>query len=368
MARCGCSGNALCFCVVQAGDNVTVTGTGNAGSPYIISAATTPITVSDTDTIDLTLVGNDVSGIVKLNPSATNLISSTPTGLLLNCAAIVAGCPALAPVTVAVQDTPTLNLTISAGPNYVISGVVTPACADVRACISDLPGIIFNGTTGTIAPEISAVAGNTLVVQPDGLFAPAAASSPAVVGCGILGDGTALDPLTANTPTTWPFACTQSANQAPVYCDPVTGALGTDPRPRSLVAGANDIQSFTPIAMPLVSTPIATMTVLLTNPSPCLSMNYIATFEFFVTFDITSGDVVRVLTNTELMLRHDNGVGSSGQNDETVRLTYTQRGTLAPGAVAVPLSRTINVFSDDTSSTYSAYRWRINVLGVTDNP
>lgn len=36
MARCRCS--SLCSCAIEAGDNVTVTGNGSQGSPYVISA------------------------------------------------------------------------------------------------------------------------------------------------------------------------------------------------------------------------------------------------------------------------------------------------------------------------------------------
>lgn len=37
MARCGCGGG-LCNCSVQAGENVTLSGSGSAANPYVISA------------------------------------------------------------------------------------------------------------------------------------------------------------------------------------------------------------------------------------------------------------------------------------------------------------------------------------------
>jgi hypothetical protein len=98
VARCGCAGQT-CSCVLVEGDNVTITGSGSAGSPFVISAdgggGGDPVTVSvtDTPTLDLTLTGAGhpyvLSGVVKLDPDAGNLLTST-SGLLITCADILA--------------------------------------------------------------------------------------------------------------------------------------------------------------------------------------------------------------------------------------------------------------------------------------
>lgn len=56
MAKCGCAGQT-CSCVITAGRNVQVTGTGSSSNPFVVSATGTALEVADTDTIDLSLTG-----------------------------------------------------------------------------------------------------------------------------------------------------------------------------------------------------------------------------------------------------------------------------------------------------------------------
>lgn len=63
MARCGCA-SSTCNCVVEAGANVAVTGSGSALDPYVIAASggggggSTLVQVTDSPTIDLSLTGD----------------------------------------------------------------------------------------------------------------------------------------------------------------------------------------------------------------------------------------------------------------------------------------------------------------------
>ena len=62
MARCGC-GSSLCACVIQAGDDSTrVEGTGSATNPYKIYATFAELTVADSSTIDMTITGDGSEG------------------------------------------------------------------------------------------------------------------------------------------------------------------------------------------------------------------------------------------------------------------------------------------------------------------
>lgn len=75
MARCGCGSSTSCQCVVQGdGSTTSVAGDGSAGSPYVVSATgTAAITsVTDTDSVDLTLTGSALSADVLLSGDAGN--------------------------------------------------------------------------------------------------------------------------------------------------------------------------------------------------------------------------------------------------------------------------------------------------------
>lgn len=81
LARCDCAGSR-CNCVVEAGDGIQVTGSGDAANPYTISGVPQPIegllTVQDTGSLDLNLVGQGtqnepfvLSGQVIPGPAAS---------------------------------------------------------------------------------------------------------------------------------------------------------------------------------------------------------------------------------------------------------------------------------------------------------
>ena len=61
MARCGCSGTT-CSCKIIGGGGVTVSGAGSVDNPYVISTGGLSLVVSDTSTLDLTLVGSGTVG------------------------------------------------------------------------------------------------------------------------------------------------------------------------------------------------------------------------------------------------------------------------------------------------------------------
>lgn len=96
MARCGCGGTS-CTCQVTAGPNVTVTGTGSAANPFVISAVGATLSEGD----DITITGSG-----------------------------------------------------TAGDPYVINAETD--CSEVRQCLSAGAGITYNNATGVI----SATAGN----------------------------------------------------------------------------------------------------------------------------------------------------------------------------------------------------------------
>ncbi|WP_030236770.1 hypothetical protein [Streptomyces sp. NRRL S-350] len=215
--------------------NVTTIG----GDGGIYTASSGQLSVVDTSTVDHTLTGTGtaanpyvLSSTVKLNPTppggGTNLIQTSATGLYLECAQVrtclsegpgidydpvtgvikaqISTQPGnttsigpdggiLTPVSgqVTVQDTSTVDMTLTgtgtAASPYVVSSVVKlePAppgggtnliktganglyleCAQVRTCISEGPGIDYDPATGVIKAQISTQAGNVTSIGPDG--------------------------------------------------------------------------------------------------------------------------------------------------------------------------------------------------------
>ena len=239
--------------VVTAGDTVTanntVTGTGAAGDPYVVTT--------------------DV--IVDPAPPAggTNLLQSGPDGLYVECAD-VRSCfsagdgAAYDPVTGEISarvsadagnttvlggdgglytpasstslqaaDTPTVDVTVTgtgaAGDPFQVAAAVIldPAppgggsnlieegpdglyveCADVRTCFSAGDGATYDPATGEFSARLSADAGNGMTFGADGgLYAPTVGGAPSVVTAGdtttanntVTGSGAAGDPYVVTT-------------------------------------------------------------------------------------------------------------------------------------------------------------------------
>ncbi|MFF0092671.1 hypothetical protein ACFYSF_22295 [Streptomyces canus] len=284
--------------VVQAGDtptaNNTVTGTGSAADPYIVST--------------------DV--IVDPAPPAggTNLLQSGPDGLYVECADVrtcfsagdgAAYDPATGEISARVSadagnttvigtdgglytpagttaleaaDTPTVDVTVTgtgsaADPYQVAAAVIldpTPPgggtnlieegpdglyveCADVRTCFSAGDGAAYTAGTGEIEARLSADAGNQVVFGADGgLFVPP--DAPLEIGCGLQGDGTAATPLAAfpiagSQPWTDDWDCDPVANST-LKCDPSSGALWTPPEHTS---AAVTLQQNHPLGTPTIN-------------------------------------------------------------------------------------------------------------------
>lgn len=90
MARCGCG--STCACVVIGGDGVDVTGNGQPGNPYVVTASGTPLSVEDSTSIDLEVSGDPTSGydltagVILGDPVVgDNLLRIEPDGLTLTC-------------------------------------------------------------------------------------------------------------------------------------------------------------------------------------------------------------------------------------------------------------------------------------------
>jgi hypothetical protein len=114
---------------------------------------------------------------------------------------------------------------LTCGPNGLLVPAAPPGTVDVAdsTCIT-LTGDGSAGAPLTAAPVIDPAAGNQLACGPNGLLVPAA--DPLSIGCGLLGSGTAADPLVAAVSGTWPladrigqaFPCADTNTTSEIYC------------------------------------------------------------------------------------------------------------------------------------------------------
>ncbi|MEV6738721.1 hypothetical protein AB0N14_18020 [Streptomyces sp. NPDC051104] len=258
----------------DAGNQVKIGTDGGLYAPPASSSAPTVVQAGDTDTIDATVSGTGtaadpyvVSGAVRLDPTppqgGSNLIGTGPEGLYLECAD-VRGClsagdgvtydaatgviaakisgdagnttkigadggiytPAPAGTALQAADTNTVDTTVSgtgtAADPYVVKSdvIVAPEPNGLEATASGL----------LVAP--SGDAGNQLAMGSDGrLFVPP--DPPLAVGCGLQGDGTAAKPLAAypaRGKDAWAdhWGC-DATQYSTLRCDPNTGFLWTPP-------------------------------------------------------------------------------------------------------------------------------------------
>ncbi|WP_284576844.1 hypothetical protein [Streptomyces sp. 2P-4] len=283
------------------GNAVQFGGDGGLWAPVGGGGGGTIVQVSDTASIDSTLTGTGtaldpyvISSDVRLDPTppdgGTNLIRLGADGLYLECTqvrtcftegdgidydpvtGVIAARVSTDPgnvttfggdggiytpgggTTIQALDTPTVDTTVTgtgtALDPYVVSGAVIldPAppgggtnlinagpdglyleCAQVRTCFSAGDGASYDPVTGLISARLSTDAGNATIFGTDGgLYSTAAAL---VTGCGLDGAGTALDPLIVAPEAgqeAWPWTC-DVATESTLKCDPNTNRLWTPP-------------------------------------------------------------------------------------------------------------------------------------------
>lgn len=154
MARCGCEQE--CLCVLIEGDCITVAGSGNVASPYLISAEVDP-------DVDNQLVCNEDGLFVE--PA----IFTTDT----DCVDLEGDGTVGAPLTADLIVDPDADNLSECGAN----GLTTLLNTADTDCI-DLEGAGTAGDPLTAAPIISADGGNVLECRPNGMFSPATANGP----------------------------------------------------------------------------------------------------------------------------------------------------------------------------------------------
>lgn len=286
MARCGCA-SSQCNCQVVAGDGITVTGNGNTGTPYVVSAdPADAVTVADTNSVNMTMVGNVITSDVIRDPSPTNILQIGPNGVGVECEAV--------------QD-----------------------------CVGQAMGnaLTYNDAANQYDVQISTDPGNTVVLGTDnGIFS---APGAIVLGCGLeTGPGGAIQvnevPFSTMTRRTagdsfedggtTPLLPACNLEGQGVYCD-TNGELRTKPE-KFVETG---LASFQEGYNPAVNIPFTTseITLNVVNPSPCYAMCG------FVTFAAILYESSTVASNPETFFQFDLGDGA-GYQEFGVRMRDTR--------------------------------------------
>ncbi|MCC9686850.1 hypothetical protein [Streptomyces sp. MNU103] len=368
--------------LVEAGDGVTVTGTGAAGDPYVVSAeAADPTVVQAGDRVTVTGTGTagdpyvvaaeapsceDVRPCLSAGPGVeydpdTGVISSPPTAIEAGTNVTVTGTGTDADpyvvssaggggVSTVVQagDRTTVTGTGTAGDPYVVSAD-PPSCEDVRPCLVAGDGIDYDPDTGQIAARPSTDAGNTLGLGTDGgLLVPPA--EPLETGCGLTGDGTAGAPLAAVV-AAWPYACDLDENAGRVYCDS-TGQLRSEPRP--LATFVQDQQVLNPANL-VVPTPqdtvVAEHTLVIDNPDPCRPAFVMVEGEADADFNLppNSGAALGITTDEMSYVANN---GATTLLDVHVQGTKVVNTTIPPGG-SINFTITITMGRGSGGATYN---------------
>lgn len=369
MAKCGC-GTTTCSCKVIAGANTTVTGSGSTSDPYVVSAALTCASARACFSASLGVAYNMATGnfTADLSSDPGNiLVLGTDTGLYVPTPAAFS----CAAARLCFSGGDALNYDSSTGDfdvclstdvgNTITLG--TDGCLFVPAgavLVADTPTVNLTLTGATITGDviIDPLASNILTATANGLLATIAAGP-----CGLLGDGTAANPLIANVEPVWPFACAQSANAGDVYCDPTTGRLQVEP-PRFSEVFSNDSGINLPAtAVPNVQTVVDSASVLIQNPDPCRDLTVLIVWESDVTFQVAVGSQVNVRMNGDVMWQYENtGTAVATVAGQTAR---EQTLVVAPGALVNPSFPIAIDESQGNGSTYTRVQWRIAAHGVS---
>jgi len=89
MPKCQCAGNA-CNCNIQAGDGITVTGTGNATAPFVVSLASqlVNIAVAAPGPIDLSTLQSGSVAVLDMSGNVTALTLPSTGGARIDIVAL----------------------------------------------------------------------------------------------------------------------------------------------------------------------------------------------------------------------------------------------------------------------------------------
>lgn len=298
MARCGC--NSICACLVTALDtpsvDVTVTGTGSAAQPYVVSAA------------------------VLYSADAGNLAHAGSDG------GIFTGPPTVA-------DTETIDLTL--GPDGTISAQAILS-GEPNNCLIVQPDGLFSPCLDGSETIVQGDGSTALVVGTGTAVDPYVVSSLAAVpplGCGLEVDGGGFLQVNVEDAANWAYPCTIDAG-AEIFCGPDGQLYGLPDHTStgsavfgSVFSGTITLAQWDNIHGVSGDIPIgAANAITLTNPSTCRSM----LFTLWVginhgQFNLNDGGNITQAAYAKVTASTDPGI-AVGSNTQTIHEHWVNTG------------------------------------------
>lgn len=319
MARCGCGGSNRCNCIVTAGTNTTVSGTGSAANPYVISSTGGGAVTCD-----------QVRPCLSAGPGAAY---DPATGVI------------------------SARLSGDAGNNLALGGdqgLYVPAVGGATIIVTDSDCIALSGDGSagsplTAQPVVDPAPGNLLQCGPSGLLV---AGSVVATACGLTGNGSAGTPLAAAV-SAWPYPCPVDANAGRVYCDSA-GNLRSEPRARYQYFTTTLNENYANLPVPAAGPPgtlITTRELVVTNPDTCHDAIAITSVEVDVDSTSRPGQAAYFVSNDE-MYRFENR-GSAAVTDVHTQTVKVLGNTVIPAGGSVTVQAPINLGQGAGGATYN---------------
>ncbi|MGV2914531.1 hypothetical protein [Streptomyces alfalfae] len=371
MAQFGCGGSR-CTCQVVAGPGVTVTGNGSSGAPYTISAGAGAVTCDQVRPCLSAGPGatyDPATGVIGADPTlvqAGDNVTVTGAGTAANPYVVAAepvSCddvrPCLSagpgvdydPATGVIGADPTV---VQAGTNTTVTG--TGTAAD--------PYVVSSAGGGGVSTVVEG--GDRVTVSGAGTLADpyvVAADAP-VAGCGLTGDGSAGAPLEVAT-AAWPYACAPEDNGTAVVCD-ADGVLRGEPRSSVYWDQFSESRDYANLTVPAGFDVVAdTFTFEVTNPDPCRPVMVVVEREADVDFDLPVGGGAAAGQDTD-ETSYLRNTGTTAMVDQHVQSTKLFRHTaaLAPGATAT-INFPVTIGRGVGGATYNRIQVFIRALMIT---
>lgn len=331
----------------------------------------TALTVTDSQTLDLTLTGDgspgapyEITGSVVLDPAppegGDNLIQEGPNGLYIECGQ-VRSCLSAGPGAVYDPDTGEIGALISSDPGNQLAlggddGLFVPAGGGgaVSTADSDCIALTGDGTPGdpiTATPVIDPDPDNQLECGPAGLRVTV---TPTVTTeCGLTGDGTPGTPLAAAV-SEWPYPCDVDDEAGLVYCDSA-GNLRSEPRGRYQYFTTSLNENYPDVPVPTTGPPgtiVTTRQLQVTNPDPCREAIVITSVEVDVDFNLPPGAQGAYFLYNDEMYKFENR-GSATVTDVHTQTTKVLGNTTIPPGGTVTVEAPIALGQGTAGATYN---------------
>jgi hypothetical protein len=314
---------------VTAGTGITVTGSGTAGNPFVITSNVQCSQVRPCISAGNGAAYNPATGVVSARPSSdagNTVVFGTDQGLFVPATAVT--------------------------------------CAQVRPCISAGPGATYNPVTGVVGAKLSTDAGNNVIFGTDqGLYVPAGAAT-VQTACGLDGDGSASNPLTAAVGT-WPYPCSVNTSGGVVACD-ASGVLRSEPRGMATMTSLLQDRNYPNLTVPAAADSLAdTFSTTVTNPDPCRPALVVVEREVDVVFDLPAGaGAASGFVGDEMFYTRNGGPGLSNDVHTQTTKVLPSPGVLAPGA-STTLTVDISAGRGSGGATYNRILVFIRALMIS---